>query len=92
MGGSAGGFTVLHTMSMHPHEFTAGVCLYGVADHFHLAAMTHKFEARYTDRLIGEPFDPATARQQTSEYFTRSPVHSKRLSRNSEPAAGPRLY
>ena len=53
MGGSAGGFTVLETMCKHPTAFTAGICLYGVANQFHLARETHKFESRYLDTILG---------------------------------------
>jgi dipeptidyl aminopeptidase/acylaminoacyl peptidase len=69
MGGSAGGFTVLQTMAMHPEEFTAGVCLYGVANQFHLASMTHKFEARYLDTIIGPLPEAAEL------YRQRSPIN-----------------
>jgi len=69
MGGSAGGFTVLQTMITHPEVFAAGVCLYGVADQFHLARETHKFEARYSDSLLG-PLPEAAA-----VYRERSPVY-----------------
>lgn len=69
MGGSAGGFTVLQTMIVHPDAFTVGVCLYGVANQFTLAAETHKFEARYTDQLIG-PLPEASAlyRERSPQY------------------------
>ncbi len=76
MGGSAGGFTVLQTMTTHPFVFTAGVCLFGVADQFHLAAMTHKFESRYLDTLLG-PLPQAAA-----IYRERSPVlHAENIVR-----------
>ncbi len=68
MGGSAGGFTVLQAMIDHPEAFTAGVCLYGVANQFHLASETHKFEARYLDSLLG-PLPEAAPR-----YRQRSPI------------------
>jgi dipeptidyl aminopeptidase/acylaminoacyl peptidase len=68
MGGSAGGFTVLQTMTGHPQAFAAGVCLYGVADQFHLAAETHKFEAHYLDSLLG-PLP-----QSAAVYRERSPL------------------
>lgn len=68
MGGSAGGFTVLRAMTQHPEAFAAGVCLYGVADQFHLAAETHKFEAHYLDSLLG-PLPQAAA-----IYRERSPL------------------
>lgn len=67
MGGSAGGFTVLHTMSQHPEAFTAGVSLYGVANQFHLASDTHKFEQRYLDTMLG-PLPEAA-----QKYHDRSP-------------------
>jgi dipeptidyl aminopeptidase/acylaminoacyl peptidase len=76
MGGSAGGFTVLQTLVDQPEAFTAGVCLYGVADQFHLAAQTHKFEARYLDSLLG-PLPQAAGL-----YRQRSPVrHADRIRR-----------
>ena len=75
-GGSAGGFTVLETMAQKPDVFRAGICLYGVADQFHLAAQTHKFEARYLDSLLG-PLPEAAA-----IYRERSPVfHAERIRR-----------
>jgi dipeptidyl aminopeptidase/acylaminoacyl peptidase len=68
MGGSAGGFTVLHTMATEPADFTAGISLYGVANQFSLAADTHKFESRYLDTMLG-PLPEAAA-----IYRERSPV------------------
>jgi dipeptidyl aminopeptidase/acylaminoacyl peptidase len=76
MGGSAGGFTVLQTLVDYPKSFTAGVCLYGVSDQFQLAADTHKFEARYTDTLIG-PLPEAAA-----QYRRYSPAfHAEKIVR-----------
>jgi len=69
MGGSAGGFTVLQTMAHHPEVFSAGICLFGVADQFHLASMTHKFESRYLDTMLG-PLPQAS-----EIYRQRSPVN-----------------
>ncbi len=74
MGGSAGGFTVLQTLSQYPESFTAGISLYGVANQFHLAAETHKFEARYLDTMLG-PLPEAAA-----IYHERSPqYHADRI-------------
>jgi len=76
MGGSAGGFTVLETMVERPEAFTAGICLYPVANQFDLAADTHKFESRYLDSLLG-PL-PETAEL----YRRRSPVfHADKIRR-----------
>jgi dipeptidyl aminopeptidase/acylaminoacyl peptidase len=49
--------------------FKAGASYYGVSDVEVLARDTHKFEARYLDRLIG-PY-PDTR----EEYRARSPIH-----------------
>jgi dipeptidyl aminopeptidase/acylaminoacyl peptidase len=70
MGGSAGGFTVLKTLEDYPGVFKAGVCLYGVSNQFNLAAETHKFEARYTDSLLG-PLPEASElyRERSPEFF-----------------------
>jgi dipeptidyl aminopeptidase/acylaminoacyl peptidase len=76
MGGSAGGFTVLQTMVEHPEAFTAGICLFGVADQFHLAAHTHKLESRYLDSLLGPLPEAADV------YRQRSPVlHADKIKR-----------
>ena len=75
MGGSAGGFTVLQTLVTHPGFFTAGICMFGVSNHFTLATDTHKFEARYLDSMLG-PLPEAAA-----VYRERSPIfHAERIS------------
>jgi len=67
-GGSAGGFTVLAALTFHD-VFSAGASRYGIGDLAALAADTHKFEARYLDRLVGRwPEDEAV-------YRERSPIH-----------------
>ena len=70
MGGSAGGYTVLRALTTRPGFFRAGICLYGVANLFTLAADTHKFESRYLDSMIG-PLPAAAA-----VYRNRSPVYA----------------
>lgn len=67
MGGSAGGFTVLQSLVDHPGFYTAALCLFGVSNQFTLVADTHKFEARYSDSLLG-PLPEAAA-----IYRERSP-------------------
>lgn len=74
MGGSAGGYTVLEALAQHSGLFAAGVCMYGVTDLFALAEETHKFEAHYTDRLVGPLPEAAAA------YRERSPArHAERI-------------
>ena len=53
MGGSAGGYTVLHTLVRRPGVFAAGISMYGISNLFSLVEGTHKFEARYNDSLLG---------------------------------------
>ena len=67
-GGSAGGYTTLSALTFHD-VFGAGASYYGICDLEVLAADTHKFEARYLDRLVGEW--PA----QRDVYRARSPLH-----------------
>jgi len=69
MGGSAGGFTVLQSLVDHPGFYKAGVCLYGVANQFTLAADTHKFEARYSDKMLGPLPEAADLYRQRSPIF-----------------------
>ena len=64
MGGSAGGFGVLHLLAAVPHLCAAGVNLYGVADLVHLAATTHRFEKYYLESLVGSwPHDEQKYRE-----------------------------
>jgi len=68
MGSSAGGLTVLLTLIHHPHIFKAGICAYGVADHFALSFDTHKFEKHYNDWLLGK------LPEASQIYRNRSPI------------------
>ena len=68
-GGSAGGFTTLAALTFRD-TFRAGASYYGVSDLEALATDTHKFEARYLDRLIG------AYPGQKQLYVDRSPIHA----------------
>jgi dipeptidyl aminopeptidase/acylaminoacyl peptidase len=68
-GGSAGGYTTLASLTFQAGVFKAGASYYGVSDVEVLARDTHKFEARYLDRLIG-PYPEAR-----DEYRARSPIY-----------------
>ncbi len=73
-GGSAGGYTTLAALTFH-HTFKAGASYYGVSDLEVLATDTHKFEARYLDRLIGK------YPEEKEVYYKRSPINfTERLS------------
>lgn len=67
-GGSAGGYTTLAALTFS-NTFQVGGSLYGVSDCEALAKDTHKFEARYLDRLIG-PYPEAK-----QIYLERSPLY-----------------
>lgn len=64
-GSSAGGLTVLSALCFHS-VFAAGASIYGIGDLKVLASETHKFEARYGDRLIAPwPEEQAVYRQRS---------------------------
>lgn len=67
-GGSAGGLTVLGALASDD-LFAAGASRYGVADLSALARDTHKFEARYCDRLVAPWPDGVEV------YEARSPIN-----------------
>lgn len=73
-GGSAGGYTVLNCLIHYPHFFKAGLCLYGVSNHFTMEMDTHKFEAHYNASLIGSLPEAA------GKFHTFSPIfHADRI-------------
>ena len=57
MGGSSGGLTVLGVLADHAGLFAGGVVSYPVSDLRALAEVTHRFEAHYTDTLVGPASD-----------------------------------
>lgn len=74
MGSSAGGFTVLQALVDKPGFFKAGIVSYGVSDQFALVRDTHKFEARYSEWLLGALPKAADI------YRERSPLlHAERI-------------
>ena len=71
-GSSAGGYTTLCALTFRD-TFRAGASYYGISDLEALAKETHKFEARYLDRLIG-PYP-----ERRDIYRKRSPIHFTHL-------------
>ncbi len=71
-GSSAGGYTTLCALTFRD-IFKAGASYYGISDLEALAKETHKFEARYLDRLIG-PYP-----ERRDIYRKRSPIHFTHL-------------
>jgi dipeptidyl aminopeptidase/acylaminoacyl peptidase len=73
-GSSAGGYTTLAALTFRK-VFKAGASYYGIGDLTALARDTHKFEARYTDKMVG----PYPEREDL--YRARSPLfHVDQLS------------
>ncbi len=67
-GSSAGGFTVLATLTF-TDTFNVGACYYGISDLEALTKDTHKFESYYLEDLIGPyPFE-------REKYMQRSPIN-----------------
>jgi dipeptidyl aminopeptidase/acylaminoacyl peptidase len=66
-GGSAGGYTVLNAL-LRSDVFAVGANYYGVADLTPFIEITHDFEARYLDSLIG-PYP-----ERADLYQERSPL------------------
>ncbi len=67
-GGSAGGYTTLCALTFRD-VFKAGASHYGVSDLIALDEDTHKFEAKYTQSLVG-PWP-----ESRDLYIARSPIH-----------------
>lgn len=67
-GSSAGGYTVLAALAFR-RTFHAGVSMYGIGNLETLVQDTHKFEARYLDKLVG-PYP-----EHKAVYRARSPIH-----------------
>jgi dipeptidyl aminopeptidase/acylaminoacyl peptidase len=71
IGGSSGGLTVLGVLADHPHLVAGGIASYPVGDLAALAGSTHRFEAHYTDTLVG----PTGAPETEALMGSLSPVH-----------------
>lgn len=69
MGSSAGGYTVLNTLTKFPGLFRAGICSYPVADLVADAEDTHKFEKYYHRFLTGD------LEKNYQRFVVRSPIN-----------------
>ena len=68
MGTSAGGMTSLLVAARNPDLWAAAIALYPVVDLLGLVAATHRYEAHYTDHLVGPLPEAADL------YRARSPL------------------
>jgi len=71
-GGSAGGYTTLCALTFR-NVFKAGASHYGVSDLEALEVDTHKFESRYSHKLVA-PYP-----ERADLYRERSPIHHTNL-------------
>jgi dipeptidyl aminopeptidase/acylaminoacyl peptidase len=62
---------VLATLCAYPDVFNAGASLYGISDLIKLDEFTHKFESRYSEKLLG-----GTVQECENVYRERSPVNN----------------
>lgn len=69
-GGSAGGYTVQRLLTHYPEMFAAGASYFGIGNLVTLQNLTHKFESRYLEGLLGGPM--STHRD---VFEDRSPVN-----------------
>ena len=69
-GGSAGGYAVQRALTLFPDVFAAGASYFGIGNLLTVAKLTHKFESRYIDWLLGAPLPEAEA-----ICKERSPIH-----------------
>jgi len=67
-GGSASGYTTLCAITFRD-VFRAGVSYFGIGDLETFDTITHKFESKYTQRLVG-PYP-----ERTDLYHARSPLN-----------------
>jgi len=70
-GGSAGGYAVQRCLTMFPDLFQAGASYFGIGNLITLAKLTHKFESRYLDSLLG-----ASLEEDEGVYKERSPINN----------------
>lgn len=70
-GGSSGGYSVQRAMTLFPDLFLAGASYFGIGNLITLAKMTHKFESRYLDTLMGGTLESAP-----EIFHERSPINS----------------
>lgn len=68
-GGSAGGYTTLATLCFKD-VFAAGTSFYGLGDLEVFTGITHKFESRYMDYLVGPyPEEAERYRERSPNYY-----------------------
>lgn len=69
-GGSAGGYAVQRALTMFPDLFQVGASYFGIGNLITLVKMTHKFESKYLDTLLG-----GSLVENEVVYKDRSPIN-----------------
>ncbi len=69
-GGSAGGYAVQRALTLFPDTFHVGASYFGIGNLITLVKLTHKFESRYIDWLMGAKLPEGEA-----VYNDRSPIN-----------------
>jgi dipeptidyl aminopeptidase/acylaminoacyl peptidase len=69
-GGSAGGYAVQRAMTMFPETFQVGASYFGIGNLVTLTKLTHKFESKYIDWLMGAKLPEGEA-----VFKERSPIN-----------------
>ncbi len=71
-GGSAGGYAVQRALTLFPDTFQVGASYFGIGNLVTLTKLTHKFESRYIDWLMGASLDSIEGEE---IYKERSPIN-----------------
>ncbi|UCE12195.1 MAG: S9 family peptidase, partial [Candidatus Heimdallarchaeota archaeon] len=71
-GGSAGGYAVQRALTLFPDTFQAGASYFGIGNLITLTKLTHKFESKYMDWLMGNSLSDAEGEQ---IFKDRSPIN-----------------
>ncbi|MFX0115416.1 MAG: prolyl oligopeptidase family serine peptidase [Candidatus Hodarchaeota archaeon] len=69
-GGSAGGYAVQRALTMFPTIFQVGASYFGIGNLITLTTLTHKFESKYMDWLVGAKLPEGEA-----VFKERSPIN-----------------
>jgi len=70
-GRSSGGFTSLASICSKPDVYAGSTSICGISDLVTFVAETHKFESKYTDKLLG-----GSLQQVPKVYKERSPINN----------------
>ena len=70
-GRSSGGYTSLASICSKPDVYAGSTSICGISDLTTFVAETHKFESKYTDKLLG-----GSVHKIPKVYYERSPINN----------------